>query len=153
MSTLVLGLGNSLLSDDAVGLLVAEEVGRIVGDKPGIVVRCGEAAGFRLVDMLTGFDKAIIIDAIISDRAPAGESYWMDIDELRHPLKNLSNHNIHLADALDLGKGLGMPMPKSVKVLAVEVEDCYTLSERIGEVAKQAIAGAVKNVLTELGLQ
>ncbi|HUX06090.1 MAG TPA: hydrogenase maturation protease [Acidobacteriota bacterium] len=152
MKTLVLGLGNRLLSDDAVGLLVAQEVRLAAAGNPDIDVRCGEVAGFRLVDMIAGYDKAIVVDAIISDRAPAGQCYWLDLAELRHPLKNLSNHNIHLADALDLGKGLGLKMPKEIKVLAVEVEDCYTLAERIGAVASAAVQGATAMVLEELGI-
>ncbi len=153
MQTLVLGLGNKLLSDDAVGLLVAQEVREAVADREDIVVKCGEVAGFRLVDMLVGYDKAIVVDAIISDKEPPGECYWLDLAELRHPLKNLSNHNMHLADAIDIGNKLGLKMPKEMKVLAVEVEDCYTLAENIGPVAANAVGKAAAMILGELGLE
>ena len=147
---LVLGMGNELLSDDAVGLLVAEEVKR-VASRQDVEVKCAQIAGFKLVDLLVGFDKVIIIDAIISDRAPAGEAYWLDSGELRRPVRDKSNHNIHIADALELGKNLGLNMPREVKILAVEVEDCFTLAERVGDTARQAIPKAVEMVLDELG--
>jgi len=146
---LVLGMGNRLLSDDAVGLLVAEEVRRVVS-RTDVEVVCGEVAGFRLVDILSGYDVAIVVDAIISDRAPIGEVYWLEIDELRQPLRHKSNHNIHLADAIELGKGLGMDMPEKLRVLAIEVEDCFTLSEEVGQAALKSIPNAVAMVLEEI---
>lgn len=145
-------MGNTILSDDAVGILVAQEIEKII-DSPEIDVVCTQAAGFTLVDLLTGYEKAIVVDAIISDRAPAGEVYWLDLVELERPINNLSNHNIHLADALRLGQNLGLDMPRAVKVLAIEVEDCLTLSENIGEVAKSSIPKAVQMILQELGLE
>jgi hydrogenase maturation protease len=151
MNTLVLGLGNELLSDDAVGLLVAEELQRHLAGNPDVHVVCAQVAGFRLVDILAGYQRAIVVDAIISDRAPAGEVYWLDRAELRRPLLNRSNHNIHLADALQLGERLGLEMPNEVKVLAVEVEDCFTLAEGISEAAEKAVPKAVGIILDELG--
>ena len=149
MKTLVLGLGNELLSDDAVGLLVAGEVEKAIG-LPGVEVKTTQSAGFRLVELLVGYDKAIVVDAIISDRAPAGEVYWLDLDDLVRPLRAVANHNIHLADALELGRKLNQPMPQEVRVLAIEVEDNLTLRESVGDVAMAAVPKAVKMILDEL---
>ncbi len=150
MKTLVLGLGNELLSDDAVGLLVAGEVEKAIG-LPGVEVKTTQSAGFRLVELLVGYDKAIVVDAIISDRAPAGEVYWLELADLVRPLRAVANHNIHLADALELGRKLNQPMPQEVKVLAIEVEDNLTLRESVGDVAMAAVPKAVKMILDELG--
>jgi len=149
MKTLVLGLGNELLSDDAVGLLVAGEVEKAIG-LPGVEVKTTQSAGFRLVELLVGYDKAIVVDAIISDRAPAGEVYWLELADLVRPLRAVANHNIHLADALELGRKLNQPMPQEVKVLAIEVEDNLTLRESVGDVAMAAVPKAVKMILDEL---
>ena len=146
---LVLGMGNRLISDDAVGILIAEEVERRI-DRDDVEVKYGEVAGFRLVDLMAGHQIAIIVDAIMSDRAPIGESYWLELDELRSPLRTKSNHNIHIADAVELGRGLGMVMPDIVRVLAVEVEDCYTLSEEVGQRALESIPLAVDMILEEI---
>ena len=150
MKTLVLGMGNSLLSDDAVGLIVADSAEKAI-DLPDVEVKTTQSAGFRLVELLIGYDKVIVVDAIISDRAPAGEVYWLELGELVRPLKAVANHNIHLADALELGRKLNQPMPREVKVLAIEVEDNLTLRERVGDVALAAVPKAVEMILSELG--
>ena len=146
---LVLGMGNPLISDDAVGLLIAEEVEKRV-ERNDVEVKYGEVAGFRLVDLMAGHQIAIIVDAIMSDRAPVGEAYWLELDKLRSPLRTKSNHNIHIADALDLGRGLGMDMPHTVRVLAVEVEDCCTLCEQVGPRALESIPTAVEMIIEEI---
>ncbi|MGB2852819.1 MAG: hydrogenase maturation protease, partial [Dehalococcoidia bacterium] len=63
MKTLVLGLGNPILSDDAVGLRVVEELeGRV--DQQEVKLVETTVAGLGLLDFLTGHDRAIIIDSI-----------------------------------------------------------------------------------------
>ena len=61
-TTLVLGLGNPFLSDDCVGLIVAREVEVALANYPGVEVCLASVAGLDLLDMLSGFDKALIMD-------------------------------------------------------------------------------------------
>jgi hydrogenase maturation protease len=63
MRTLVLGLGNPLLGDDAVGLKVAALVRERLGGAPGVDVEEEEAGGLRLMERMTGYDRAILVDA------------------------------------------------------------------------------------------
>ena len=74
MKTKVLGLGNKLISDDAVGLLIAENVKNHC-QNPDVTISCSSAGGFRLLDEITGFDYVIIVDAIISATSGAHEPH------------------------------------------------------------------------------
>ncbi len=57
MKTLVLGLGNPLLGDDAVGLRVAASLrGRLPPDVELDEDYCG---GLRLMERLAGYDRAV----------------------------------------------------------------------------------------------
>ena len=138
MNIKVLGLGNEILSDDAVGPAIAKELRKCV-DTTNATISTSSAGGFRLLDELIGYDKVIIIDAIISDRGQPGDHYWLQLDELRSPVRSRSNHNLHLAEAIELGRSLGMEMPEEVKVLAIEVEDCFTLHEGMSEPVKRVV--------------
>lgn len=142
-------MGNELLSDDAVGLLVVQELEKST-NIPNVEFKCAQIAGFKLVDILTGYDRVIVVDAIMTGRARPGEFFWLDLSELRRPIRNKSNHNIHLADAFELGTKLGYHMPEEVKVLAIEVEDCFTLSEQVGDTAMKAVPKAVEMIIAEL---
>ena len=69
----VLGLGNPVLTDDAVGLHVAAEVERLLRTDPitGVSVLTSTRAGFELINLLTGFTHALIIDCLeIPHRRP-----------------------------------------------------------------------------------
>jgi hydrogenase maturation protease len=61
--TVVIGLGNELLGDDAFGLAVVRMLSEVGAESANIV----EAAehGLGLLDHLEGYGRAIIVDALI----------------------------------------------------------------------------------------
>ena len=62
-SVLVLGLGNPILTDDAVGLVVARRVRAALTPEDDIEVEEAEVAGFALLDLLAERRAAVIVDA------------------------------------------------------------------------------------------
>ena len=70
MRTLVLGLGNPLLGDDAVGLKVAALVRERLDGAPGVDVLEEEAGGLRLMERMTGYDRAVLVDAAVTGGTP-----------------------------------------------------------------------------------
>src|ERR1044072_2640099 len=62
--TVVVGLGNPILSDDSVGIKVAEQVKRHLSAESGIDVLEAYAGGLRLMEAIAGYDSAIIVDAM-----------------------------------------------------------------------------------------
>lgn len=67
-TALILGVGNTILSDDGVGVHVAREAARLAANSAAAVdVAEAEVAGLALVDLLEGYASAIIVDAV---RAP-----------------------------------------------------------------------------------
>ena len=82
MKTLVLGLGNPILSDDGVGIRVAHEVANQLNSTQVTVVET-TAAGLSLLDSIVGYDKVIIIDAIQTEKGEAGEIYRMGADLIK----------------------------------------------------------------------
>lgn len=150
--TLVLGMGNPILSDDRVGLLVAERVRERV--PPHVDVVQSETAGLRLLELLRGYDKAVIIDALKSPpeagRSP-GEVVRYGAADFRGGHRYGSAHSIGLATALELGRRLGYDMPSDVVVLAVEAEDVETFGEELSPAVAAAAERVVAMVLEEVG--
>ena len=64
MKTIILGLGNPILSDDGVGNRVALELEDKLAQRQDVTVIETSMSGLSLIDMLAGYDKAIIVDAI-----------------------------------------------------------------------------------------
>src|ERR1035438_600219 len=80
---LVLGLGNDLLTDDGVGLYVARELQRQFVGQDSIHVRETTEMGLALLDFLTGYDAAVIVDSIQTGQAPPGFIHELDAASLK----------------------------------------------------------------------
>jgi len=149
LKTLVLGLGNPILSDDSVGFRVAQALkGRF--DEERVTVMETSLAGLSLLDLLLGYDRAIIIDSTQTG-GRVGEVYRLnakDFDTTRHAA---SPHDVNLATALELGKRLGLAVPKEIIIFAIEVQDVTTFSESLTPMVEQAIPQVVEMVLEEMG--
>jgi hydrogenase maturation protease len=127
MNTVVLGLGNTVLRDDGVGIYTARALRGELGGEADVIE--AELAGMDLIEMLQGYDRAIIIDAIQLDGEEPGTVFRLRPDDMRITPRLASFHDIDLVTALALGNRLGFHMPKDVVVYAVQVEDVLTLEE------------------------
>jgi len=133
-NTLVLGLGNSILSDDGVGIHIAFEIGKKCKN---IDVLEASAAGFRVIDEIIGYKKLILIDSIKSGKTKPGELCRFTFDEFSRTMHHSSPHDISLFEAFDIMKRENADLPSDIKVYAIEVCDTFTFSEKCtAEVAK-----------------
>ncbi|MBI4865241.1 MAG: hydrogenase maturation protease [Candidatus Riflebacteria bacterium] len=125
MRILVLGLGNSLLRDDAVGLVVAEALRDRAG--PSVDVIATEESGLSLLDYVVGYDRLLVIDAVKAGSAP-GTLHEFDVGDIRWA-STANPHATGLPEVLALGSALGSKMPGEVRVLAVEAQEIYEIKE------------------------
>ena len=118
---LVLGLGNTLLTDDGVGVHVARQLGCDPATPNWIQPLDGGTLGFRLLGTLSRADAVLIIDAAQLG-APAGTIRLFDRDELvRHIGRSdrSSAHEAGLADLLTLARLEGF-RPKYLALLGIQ---------------------------------
>ena len=147
--TLILGLGNSLLCDDGVGIYVAAELKNRV-NRPEITIMETGVAGLSLLDLLVGYDRAIIIDAIQTVGGKAGQIYHLEPKAFDTALHTASAHGIDFTTALEFGKKLGLPLPQQIIIFAIEASDVSTFREECTPEVKKAISPCVEMVLQEL---
>lgn len=149
MKTLVLGLGNPILSDDGAGFYVAEELKKRLNGQDVTVEQAG-AGGLAMLDMLSGYDRAIIIDAIQTEKGKAGEIFLLKPDEFVNTWHASSPHDVNFFTALELGRTLDMPLPTDIDIIAIEVEDITTFGEKCTPDVETAIQTVVEMVMLEL---
>jgi hydrogenase maturation protease len=142
--TLVLGLGNPLRGDDAIGLRVAEEVRR--RELP-VDVDVDSGGGLRVMERLVGYDRAVLVDAMISGGAP-GTVRRLDAEALRTQHTS-SSHEVSLATALTLARRLGLSVPPQVPVVAVEIAPALEFREELSPEVQAALPAAVRAVEDE----
>ncbi len=147
--TLILGMGNSLLSDDGVGLYVAAELKNRI-NRPEITIIETSAAGLYLLDLLLGYHKAIIIDAIQTPGGKPGDIYRLDPESFNATNHLASPHEVDFTTAIDFGKRVGLPLPKEIVVFGIEALDTTTFNEDCTPAVKRAIPICVELVLQEI---
>ncbi|NLG65508.1 MAG: hydrogenase maturation protease [Actinobacteria bacterium] len=149
LRTLVLCMGNPILSDDGVGLVVAERL-RAVSLPDGVQVVESEVAGLRLLELMRGFDKVIIVDALKSGRTP-GEIVRFSGEDFRGGHRYSSAHSIGIVTTLELGRKLEYVMPAEVIAFTVEAEDVETFGEHLSPSVAAAVDDVLDLVKRELG--
>ena len=147
-------MGNSLLSDDGVGLCVAAELKNRLKQsditQSDITVMETSVAGLSLLDLLVGYDRAIIVDAIQTVGGKAGQIYRLEPKAFDTALHTASAHGIDFTTALEFGKKLGLPLPQEIVIFAIEASNVSTFSEECTPEVTRAIPTCVEMVLREL---
>jgi hydrogenase maturation protease len=126
--TLVLGLGNDILADDAIGLLAVRALRPSLDD--AVDVEETSVHGVALLDLLTGYDHAVLIDAVRTGRHPPGTVLTLDPERLSTTYAP-SPHYAGLPEVLALARALELDFPSRIDIVAVEVADPYTIDEAV----------------------
>jgi hydrogenase maturation protease len=144
-----LGLGNPILCDDGVGCRVAMALKDRLSS-PNVDIMEAGVAGLDFLDLLTGYDRTIIIDAIQTGKGKPGQIYRFGPDMLSGTLHAGTPHDVNLATALELGKRLNLNLPSRIIIFAIEVKDVTSFSEECTSGVAQAIPACVDMIVREL---
>lgn len=144
--TLLLGLGNDILCDDAIGLRVATAAGDLLKDREHIAVALSSEMGLALLDEITGFENLMVVDAVETKNGAPGTVYELDLEDLS-TLPSLSPHFLGIGEVIALGRKLGLSVPTRVKIVAVEVQDAVTVSTTMTPPLEAAVPALAQKVL------
>jgi hydrogenase maturation protease len=149
--TIILGMGNTILCDDGIGIIITRYLEKHLSGK----ITCVDFSettwgGFRILDLLSGYDKAIIIDSIKTGNSPAGTIHKLTPDDLLHTLRLNSYHDINFFTAIKLGEEMGIKMPAIIDIYAVEVNDNITITENLNEEIRKSIKKCSTEVINNL---
>jgi hydrogenase maturation protease len=152
MKTLVLGLGNELYGDDAVGIHVVRKLRlefeakkkNLKWTKNVEFEECS-LSGLALLDVIVGFDSLIIVDTIKKSNPRTGKTHLLEAKDLRH-IPGPSPHYVSVPQTLEIGKNLGLKVPTTIKILGVEAKSMYNLGEGLTEDMKKACPAIIEKV-------
>ncbi len=149
MKTLVLGIGNPILSDDGVGIRIAQ----LLKERHlrGVTVEELAASGLELLDAVQGYEKLVIVDAIQTKGGKPGQLHILAEKDFEKSIHGSSPHGINIATALALGRRL-VPdrMPKEIVFFAIEAEDLINVSESLTPKVEKEIPRILEQIETEL---
>jgi len=155
MKTLVIGLGNPILGDDGVGWKIVEKISdqlSVISDQSSIELDCVSLGGLSLMERMIGFQRAILVDSMETGQGPAGSVRVYKLEELPNPSAghSASAHDTSLITALDTAKAMGLPIPESVEIVAIEAKNVYDLSEELSPAVAEAVPLAAQAVINLL---
>jgi hydrogenase maturation protease len=145
--TRILCLGNDLLADDGVGLLVGRELSR--AHPFGLDVVESAESGIRLLDHLLDVERVIVVDALETSKLPPGTILEFKEGDFGRSGAT-SAHYLSLFDALAAGRDLGLPVAKEVRIYAVAVADGRTLGGQMHPGVRKAAVDLVRRVMLPL---
>jgi hydrogenase maturation protease len=157
--TLIIGLGNPILTDDGVGVHVAREIERQVdiSAHPDLAITEASVGGLRLMETVLGYQRVVLIDAYYLDpeNTVPGRIHRMNLDDLRNitPTQHsTSAHDTSLVTALDAAQEMGYRVPDEFIIFAIEVENIFEFSETPTPAVASAIPKVAGLIIQELSL-
>ena len=153
MKTLVLGLGNPILTDDGVGVRVAEAVrAALPAAASDVEVSEASVGGLSLMERLVGYGRVILIDAFHPATCP-GTIHRLtlaDLQDISPTQHSVSAHDTSLVTALTMARRMELPLPQEFVIYAIEVENITDFGEQPTPAVAAAIPQAAMMVLEQL---
>lgn len=153
---LVVGIGNPVRADDAVGLHVARALRerlRAGPDAGAVDVEELWAGGLRLVEAMVGYEQAIVVDAMAAEGVAPGTVRRLEVADLGDCRTVNCAHDTSLPTALALWERAGAELPRRITVIGIGADDLVSLEESLTQAVAAAVPRAVEAVLTELAAE
>ncbi len=146
---LILGIGNSIMSDEAAGIRAVEMFETLHGDDDDITCIDGGTLSFTLAEPIGAADELIVFDAA-QFHSGAGTVRRLEGEEMDAFVRSgkLSVHEVGLADLFDMSR-LSGDLPERRVLVGIEPETLgwgMELSPKVDAAIPQAVALA-KEVL------
>jgi hydrogenase maturation protease len=147
-TTIVLGLGNPVRFDDAVGLRVAEAVERLLAEEPvhGVTVMTSTRAGLELIDLLSGASRAVIVDCLTLPNPVPGNVRRLTLNDVAGSARLVGAHDVTIAGAFQFARAAGVPMPDTVEIFAVEAADVDCVAEGLSPAVALAVPALAREI-------
>ena len=155
MKTAIMGFGNPVRSDDAVGIYVIEQLREKLPETEDISIFDMGTAAFEVLFGLKGHDKIILVDGVLNSNEPVGTLFKVPAEEVMKapqddPLVFL--HGMKWDQALSYTKKiLQDEYPEDIQVYLVAIENTK-LEIDMSNVVKEAGDKVVQHILEDLNL-
>lgn len=148
MSILVLGLGNLLMSDDALGSRAVAELEKRYLFPESVELLDGGTLGLDLLPRLEGIERLLVIDALQMGAAP-GQLFRLEGAEVPRAFANkLSVHQMGLQDLLAVAELQGY-LPGQLVVWGAQSESvamALEMTPAVNDALEPLLAAVVKEL-------
>jgi hydrogenase maturation protease len=147
MKTLILGMGNTLLCDDGIGIIMKRYLEKILNASADVDFCETSWGGFKIIDILKGYDYAVVIDSIKTGKALPGYIHHLKPNNFLPTLRLNSYHDINFITALKLAETFNVKMPHEIDIFAIEVVNTEIISEYLFPEIRDSIQKCSQEVI------
>ena len=145
-TTLILGIGNTLLTDEGIGIHVIDHLRETHPDLPGVTCLDGGTLSFTLAGPIAEHDNLIVIDAARLDAPPGSIRTFVGEAMDRHLGGNRQSvHEVGLGDLLDIAR-LSDTLPRQRALIGIQPAS-IDWGERPTTEVRRAIDSAARKAL------
>ena len=102
------------------------------------------------MEAMVGYERAIVIDAAHTGDPEPGTILSVSPADLRQSRNACSNHRDCIEAALELGILAGLPLPRDIRIWAVEAADVATFGDRLTAPPQSALPALIANILRSI---
>jgi len=143
--TLVLGMGNDILTDDGIGPRLIRDLVQMI-DNHNVQFDTACCGGLEIMEYIKGYEKVVFIDAIRNQNGKPGDVYYFVPSDFRETSHLSSLHDINFLTALELGNFLNLSLPVDLHIIAVEIIEDMEFSEEFTPALKEKYPEILKDV-------
>ena len=153
IKTAILGFGNPVRSDDAIGIYVIDQLKKLTEGHPQISLFDMGTSAFEVLFNLKGHQKIRIVDAVVNTGEVPGTIYKVPAEEVRKapvddPMVFL--HSLKWDQALSYAKKImGEAYPEDIEVYLIAVDNTR-LEVQISDEVKSAGEKVVQYLIDEI---
>ncbi len=139
------------MGDDGIGVHILREMQNTYGALPNVTMEEAQTGGMNLIDLMRGYDKAILVDAVSVPTLLQGEVACYPIHDMT-TVHSSNPHDVSLLEALELSKRIGDTMlPQEIVIVAINLTTIpRTFTEAVSPEIRDAIPKAIEKIFSEL---
>ncbi|MCX7671766.1 MAG: hydrogenase maturation protease, partial [Anaerolineae bacterium] len=121
--------------------------------RPDVTFAEAAVGGLRLLELIGGYERLILVDAIQTPAGRPGAIYRLSVGDLRASRHAGSTHDLSFQEAIAWGRRLGMALPadEAIAIVAIEAEDVLSFGEALTPAVAAVLPRAERLVLELLG--
>ena len=132
MKTVIIGLGNPIVGDDAIGIKVMEYIRDTFTLPMNTEILADiSIAGLGLVELFRGYNKVILIDSIQTGKHPLGTVILLRTEEFSLALHTYDHHNMDIFTSLEFSDQIFDDIPKDIKIIGIEIINPMEFSDKL----------------------
>jgi hydrogenase maturation protease len=144
--TLILGIGNNILTDDGIGFRLVDDLRKMIDD-PNLDYEKTCCGGLEIIEYIKDYKRVIFIDAIHTREGKPGDVHYFIPSDFQDTLHLSNLHDVSFLTALKLGRTLKLDLPDDLHIIAIEIIEEMEFSEEFTPQIKEKYPEILEKVL------